>query len=264
MRGGLDELRGLVRLVGGEVGAVGESARVHGDQADPVAEHVVHLARDPGALVELSLLDAQGLLGLGTFGAVTQGPHQLATRADVHAARRPSRWRTGARGCSRSTPGPLAEPGWSRGTVADETTLSRRMTTTCQITLRVARDTVASVPGTVGGHRDRAEDAGGRRDREGPASAEEGQPQRHEPEGQVEPEQPPAPAATARAPTWTTDAAERDRQRSCATAVPARSVAGCTAPGSDVALCSHYESATPRSRSLSLDRPLLWSRLRDP
>ena len=116
----------------------------------------------------------------------------------------------------------------------------------------------------VGGHRDRAEDAGGRRDREGPAPAEERQGQRHEPERQVEPEQPPGLLPLRRRRHRPQHGAERDRQRSCATAAPARSVAGCTAPGSGVARCSHYEPAASRSRSGSLARPLLWSRVRDP
>ena len=59
VRLGLDQLGGLPHLVGGQVGAVGQRPGVHGDQADPVGQHVVHLPGDPGALVRPALLDAQ-------------------------------------------------------------------------------------------------------------------------------------------------------------------------------------------------------------
>ena len=62
-----------------------QRAGVHGDLGDPVGQHVVHLAGDPGPLVGPGLRDAELLLGLGALGAVPQGPEQLAARADVHA-----------------------------------------------------------------------------------------------------------------------------------------------------------------------------------
>ena len=45
--------------------AVGQGAGVQAQQRDPVGEHVVHLAGDPGALGVAGLLDEQLLLGLG-------------------------------------------------------------------------------------------------------------------------------------------------------------------------------------------------------
>ena len=84
VRLGLDQLGGLAHLVGGEVGAVGQRTRVHGDQADPVRQHVVHLARDPGPLVGAALVHPELLLGLGALGAVAQRPQQLAPGAEVH------------------------------------------------------------------------------------------------------------------------------------------------------------------------------------
>ena len=50
-------------------------------------EHVVHLARDPRALVLARLLDAQLLLGLGAVGPLAQRQHELAPRAHEHAPR---------------------------------------------------------------------------------------------------------------------------------------------------------------------------------
>ena len=67
------------------VGAELERARVHAQQRDAVGEHVVHLARDAGALVLARLLDAQLLLGLGAVGALAQRRHELAPGADEHA-----------------------------------------------------------------------------------------------------------------------------------------------------------------------------------
>jgi hypothetical protein len=69
------------------VGAELEGARVHAQQRDPVGEHVVHLARDAGALVGLRLLHAHLLLGLGALGALPQRQHELAPRAHEHAPR---------------------------------------------------------------------------------------------------------------------------------------------------------------------------------
>ena len=74
-------------LLGRRVGAELERARVHAQQRDPVGEHVVHLARDAGALVLARLLDAQLLLGLGALGALAQRQHELAARAHEHPPR---------------------------------------------------------------------------------------------------------------------------------------------------------------------------------
>jgi len=55
---------------------------VQAEQRDPVREHVVHLARDPGALGVADLLGAQLLLRLNAARALALG---LAAAAAEHA-----------------------------------------------------------------------------------------------------------------------------------------------------------------------------------
>ena len=68
----------LAHLLGGEVLAERKRARMHRDLRDPVGEHVVHLAGDPGPLVAARLCDPQLLLGLGALRAAPQRPEELA------------------------------------------------------------------------------------------------------------------------------------------------------------------------------------------
>jgi len=73
VRAFLDRFRGASPFLLAEVDAVAERAGVHRDQRDPVSEHVVHLARDAGALGGAGLCDACLLLALGGHGALSVG-----------------------------------------------------------------------------------------------------------------------------------------------------------------------------------------------
>ena len=64
-----------------------EPAGVQRHQGDPVGEHVVHLARDPGPLGHPRLLLVQLLIGLGPQGPLAQRQQQLASGPDEHAPR---------------------------------------------------------------------------------------------------------------------------------------------------------------------------------
>jgi hypothetical protein len=57
---------------------------VQAQQRDAVRQHVVHLARDPGALLRPRLAHAQVALGFGLARALAQREHELALRADEH------------------------------------------------------------------------------------------------------------------------------------------------------------------------------------
>ena len=87
VRAGAHDAGGARDLLGRRVGAELERARVHAQQRDAVGEHVVHLARDPRALVLACLLDAQLLLGLRAVGPLAQRRHELAPRTHEHAPR---------------------------------------------------------------------------------------------------------------------------------------------------------------------------------
>ncbi len=71
-------------LLGRRVRAELQRAGMQAQQRDPVGQHVVHLARDPRALGEARLLDAQVLLGLGMAYPLAA---RLAAPADEHAPR---------------------------------------------------------------------------------------------------------------------------------------------------------------------------------
>ena len=88
----------LRRRVGPEL----QRAGVQAEQRDPVREHVVHLARDPGALRAARLLDPQLLLGLGALGALAQraAPAGAGRGRTCPRRRRP---RSGARRSATST-----------------------------------------------------------------------------------------------------------------------------------------------------------------
>ena len=79
-----DDARGARDLRGRRVGADLERPGVQAEQRDAVREHVVHLARDPRALLRARLRDAQVALGLGLARALAQGEHELALGADEH------------------------------------------------------------------------------------------------------------------------------------------------------------------------------------
>ena len=56
-------------------------------QRDPVGEHVVHLAGDPGALGHPRPVFVQTLIGLGPQGPLAQGEEELASGPDEHPPR---------------------------------------------------------------------------------------------------------------------------------------------------------------------------------
>jgi hypothetical protein len=85
VRAGPDHARGAGDLFGRCVGAVLDRAGVGGQQRQPVGEHVVHLAGDPGALGRPRLGDPAALLRLGAARPLLQrgdegvaGPGHLA------------------------------------------------------------------------------------------------------------------------------------------------------------------------------------------
>ncbi len=68
---------GRAQFLGGAPGRIvaggdAEGARLQDHQAEPVRDDVVHLARQPGALLRPGLLGQQGALPLGPLGAVAQ------------------------------------------------------------------------------------------------------------------------------------------------------------------------------------------------
>ena len=68
-----------------QVGLDLQRARVQRHQRDPVGEHVVHLARDPGALGHPDPVGVQTLLGLGAQGTLAQREEELTSGPDEHA-----------------------------------------------------------------------------------------------------------------------------------------------------------------------------------
>ena len=84
MRAGADH-RGRVRdLLRRRLRPELQRAGMQAQQRDPVGEHVVHLARDPGALCVAGVLDEQLLLGPGVAYPLLP---RLAAPADEHAPR---------------------------------------------------------------------------------------------------------------------------------------------------------------------------------
>ena len=210
-----------------------------------------------------ALLDAQRLLGLRPLGPVAQRPEQLAARADVHAAHDHRDGGQRARGCSRSTRG-RSRTGLHQGHRRRRHHAQRRITTICQITLRVASDTVASVPGPSAVTDTEPSRLVVAADREGPAPTEEGQAPARRARRRGRARTATAPAPTARGADRTTARALNATAPVMRQAATARSAAGCTAPGSDVALAHPTSRRRRGGRAPSLARPLLWSPARDP
>ena len=78
------QLGGLPHLGGRQVGPHLEPSRVQRQQGDPVGEHVVHLAGDPGPLGHPGPLLVQALVGLRPQGALAQGQQQLPAGPEEH------------------------------------------------------------------------------------------------------------------------------------------------------------------------------------
>jgi hypothetical protein len=68
-----------------EVAAVAQDSGLHGDQGDPVREHVVHLAGDPVPFQSPCLRRSCGLFPFRALRPLPQGPHFDTPRADRHA-----------------------------------------------------------------------------------------------------------------------------------------------------------------------------------
>ncbi len=83
--GRAQQLGGLPDLLGRQVGPDLQRARVQRDQGDPVGEHVVHLAGDPGALGHARTVGVQTLLGLGAQRTLAQREEELTSGPDEHA-----------------------------------------------------------------------------------------------------------------------------------------------------------------------------------
>ncbi len=81
-------------LLGGRVRPVGERARMHAEQGQPMPEYVVHLARNLLAGPELALLRLQPGHSLGPIGAVPQRLQELAPGPDVQSPSRRRRCRS--------------------------------------------------------------------------------------------------------------------------------------------------------------------------
>ena len=82
--GRAQQLGGLPHLLRRQVGPDLERAGVQRQQRDPVGEHVVHLAGDPGALGHPGPVLVQPLVGLGAQGTLAQGEQKLASGPDEH------------------------------------------------------------------------------------------------------------------------------------------------------------------------------------
>ena len=72
MRGRAQQFGGLPYLLRREVWPNLQGAGVQREQRDPMGEHVVHLARDEGALGHPGTVGLQTLLGLGAQGTLAQ------------------------------------------------------------------------------------------------------------------------------------------------------------------------------------------------
>jgi hypothetical protein len=77
------QLRHLARVGGGHL----DRAGLQDHEAHPVADDIVHLAGDPGALLEHRLAGQQLLLRLGPLRALDQRRHQHGARPGVRAQR---------------------------------------------------------------------------------------------------------------------------------------------------------------------------------
>jgi hypothetical protein len=79
------QFRGLPYLFGRLLRLEGQRARVQRQQRDPVAEHVVHLARDPGALGQPDPVRMQSLSLLGPERPFAKCEQELPSSSDEHA-----------------------------------------------------------------------------------------------------------------------------------------------------------------------------------
>ena len=259
VRGRLDQLRGLLLLRVAEVGAVGQRPGMDGDQADPVGQHVVHLAGDPGPLVELSLFHPEPLLGLRALGPVTQGPQQFAPRADVHAA--------GQHGDRGEHAQDEIDPQRPIGAGLDQRDRHRGD----QVQHSDQQDLpghpaggerhLGERAGAVGGRPRRAHDAGQHRDAQRPAPPEEGRRQGREAERQVEPEEPPGLVPLSGCRRRPQDQAER-HHRGRPPQVPAPGQRGVVLIRARALHLPHHTEPGSSWAEPSGDRdPLLWMRM---
>ena len=81
---GAEQLGGLADLGRRQVGPDLQGPRVQRHQRDPVGEHVVHLAGDPGALGQTGLICVEALVGLGPQGPLPKREEQLAAGPHEH------------------------------------------------------------------------------------------------------------------------------------------------------------------------------------
>ena len=106
-RGRAQQLGGLPHLLRRQIGPDLQAPGVQRHQRDPVGEHVVHLARDQGALGHPRTVGVQALLGLGAQGTLAQREEELTSGPDEHSPRggreRRARWPPGPPTARRSS-----------------------------------------------------------------------------------------------------------------------------------------------------------------